>query len=78
VLTFAVEALATVPPQPAVSSALVQTLRRPEPYVREGALYGAAGHLSDATICAVVREIAASDEDEDLREIAAGLLEDLD
>ena len=75
-LTFFAEYAGWHLPVAEVVPVLIGLLTHPKPYVREGAILGLAGRLSDA---AVVRALeAAADEDvlPELRALAAEMLED--
>jgi len=74
-LSFAAEAAgrARLPPAE-ICAALTPLLHHPKGYIREGALYGLA-QLDDDQARRLLGEVAATDVDEDVRQVAAEILE---
>jgi len=73
-LTFAAEILGRAADSNLVRSTLVPLLRHNEAVVREGAIYGVAGHLDEATRV-VLRRMAETDRSAAVRTAAEGALE---
>lgn len=75
-LSFAAEYLGMHAPSDIAAPVLLPLLSHATPVVREGALQGLYGHRLRPDVQAEVRRVAAADAIPELRDMAAGLIED--
>jgi hypothetical protein len=76
-LTFAAEYLGKAAAAEGVVLTLLVLLKHPKALVREGALYGLAEARGDPAVVDAVTVVRDSDDNEALRSIAEGILEEL-
>lgn len=78
-LTYAAEACALVEDPHTVVPTLIGLLRdHPHPAVREGAVYGLAGHMDHPDVIGVLRSCLQTDLVKEIRDAISEQLEDLD